>query len=97
MKKIEPEAIKTLLDKFLNDNTMLSTGVAEARAEAAWAKVVGESTAALTQKIYIRNGTLHVFVSSAVVRSEIIMNRKRIAAAINREVGMNIVKSMMVK
>lgn len=97
MKKIEPASIKILLEQFLKNDAKLSKGIAEGRAVQAWSEVVGQRIAQEVTDVHIREGALHVTIVSSVVRSEVMMNRRRIINSLNKKVGTQVVHSIVVK
>lgn len=97
MKKIEPSSIKVLLDQFLKNDAKLAKGIAEGRAVQAWGEVVGKRIADEVTDVHIRDGALHITITSSVVRNEVMMNRRRIINSLNRKVGEQVVHSIVVK
>ena len=53
--------------------------------------------AAETRQVRFVRGTLYVHVASSVVRSELMRRREALTAALNREAGMAIIKSVVVQ
>jgi predicted nucleic acid-binding Zn ribbon protein len=65
------------LDKRLNQTRLLSS----------WDKVVGANIAKYCGEKYVKNKVLFVKISSAVLRSELMLSRKHLIDCLNNEVG----------
>ncbi len=86
-----------LWDDYLRDAPGIARKIAEAKVSDAWPAVAGRTAAAYTASIEVRNGVLHVHVTSSVVRSELFMRRAALAAALNRAVGMEVVRTIIIR
>ncbi|MEG2479654.1 MAG: DUF721 domain-containing protein, partial [Mucinivorans sp.] len=75
MKRTEPQTIGELLSEYFAQRQLLG-GVVEGRAVELWSDVVGPTVARYTEDVYIRQGVLHVTLSSSAVRSEVHMRRR---------------------
>ena len=50
-----------------------------------------------TRQVRLVKGTLYVHVSSAVIRTELMMQRDALARAINQKAGVNLVNQVVVQ
>jgi len=94
MRKSNEKPLKVAIEEFLN-TFHLKDKLNEARVIEAWGKVVGEMIAKNTGKIYIRNRVLFIRVESAALRNELMFARNKIIAALNREVGANVIEEIV--
>ncbi len=62
-----------------------------------WEEIMGRAVARRTNKIYIKNKTLFVFVSSSVVRNELLMMRGAITDKINERAGEQLVEKIVLR
>ncbi len=69
----------------------------EIRITTAWEKVMGPQINTLTEKIAYKNHTLTVFLRSAPLREELFMARTKITGLINKELGKELVKEIIMK
>lgn len=60
----------------------------------AWPRIVGKNIASRTLRPYIRGGEMTIRVPEAPLRHELNMMRSTLAAAINAEIGKEIVKEL---
>lgn len=83
------EAIQLWLDRMNLRRGMEDTYVLQA-----WDAVLGPSIQRQTTKKKFQNGILVVQLESSVVRSELLMVKGKIIAAINEHVGRDVVKGL---
>lgn len=96
MKRKEAQALSEILDEILRENH-LDIGLDGARARAAWKETMGEAVDKCTMALYFANGTLHVKLSSAVLRNELFMNRRTLIDRLNTHIGRPIIKNIYFK
>lgn len=82
---------------FLKSAPTIAAKIAEAKISDAWTEVVGPAVASYTMSMNMNKGILYVSVSSSVIRHEILMRRESLRQALNHKVGVNVVKSIIVK
>lgn len=96
MKRVEPTTIGELLDSLFKSPN-IAAKIVEGSLPETWRRVVGPAMAAETRQVRFVRGTLYVHVASSVVRSELMRRREALTAALNREAGMAIIKSVVVQ
>jgi len=62
-----------------------------------WEKIVGKAISSRTSRVTIKNGVLTVYLKSSVVKSELMMIREAIKEKINREVGSEFIKEIVLR
>lgn len=77
MKKQEPLSIKEIIAQFIDVNDM-GQKLDETQLIRLWPKIAGETVNAYTQSLQVRNRTLYVHLSSAVLRNELMMLRNEL-------------------
>ena len=60
-----------------------------------WEKLMGQSIAQRTEKIYINKGVLYLRISSAPLRQELVLAKSRIISMLNSEMGDQIIKEVV--
>lgn len=68
----------------------------EHRASYLWSEIVGPGINRNTSRRYVANGVLHVYITSAAMKSEIEYSKSRIIAAINSAIGTQVLTSITV-
>lgn len=93
MKRHDPECVGDVLRQLLEE-TSLQNRMQELKAAGLWGKIVGDFIASQCGAPSVRNGVLFVGVSNASLRHELLMNRSGLRAAINYELGKDIISEI---
>ena len=97
MRKTAPTKLGDLWDDFLKSNSFVARKLAEAHVSEVWPAVVGPAVAAQTVSLSVEKGILTAKFASSVVRSEIFMRREALRDAINKELGVDVLRTVIVK
>lgn len=97
MRRSKPVKIGDLWSGFVDESPQLTRGLCEARIPEIWPLIVGVPMASLTSSLEVKNGVLYVCVSSSAARHELFMRRDQIRSRINTELGLTIVRTVIVK
>lgn len=62
-----------------------------------WEETVGKAIASRTSKIYIKDQVLYVYLSSSVVRNELLMLRQALREKLNEKAGAEVVREIVLK
>jgi len=60
-----------------------------------WPKVVGLSVAKKTDRLFIKNRVLFVFLNSSIVRSELLRIREGLIKALNDQAGLKLIDEIV--
>lgn len=82
--------IKEVIMKNLREQG-LETPLLQKRLIDAWPVVMGETIAALTGDLYIRNQTLFVHLNNPALRMELSMQRQDVVRRLNEHVGNQVI------
>lgn len=91
-KKEKP--IGSLINQFLRQQG-LEAPLQEYRLLAAWGEVAGLEVERVTRKLFVRNQTLVVELSSPVIRSEMMMRRRDLVRLLNDKAGAQVITDIM--
>lgn len=91
-KKEKP--IGSLINQFLRQQG-LEAPLQEYRLLAAWGEVAGLEVERVTRKLFVRNQTLVVELSSPVIRSEMMMRRRDLVRMLNDKAGAQVITDIM--
>ena len=72
----------------------LETPLLEYRVVQAWSEVMGETISRYTRQVFVREGKLHVQLTSAPLRQNLMMEHKRIAQKLNDYVGSYVISDV---
>ena len=89
--------LRETLRFFWQENPELYHKMLEARVQRLWGELFGPSIAKYTTNIYVKNRVLYVFMSSSVVRSEMLAMRKRLVVTLNEHAGSNVIDDVMIR
>lgn len=67
------------------------------RIEKAWESLMGKGIKAQTGKIRFNKGTLNLYITSAPLKQELLMNRDKIAARLNEKLGEVVIKAVKIR
>lgn len=90
MRRNDAEQIGEMIRKFLRQSG-LESPLNEYRLIEAWKDIVGPSIMRYTGELYIKNQTLYVHLTSAVLRQELMMGRDILIRNLNQRVGAQVI------
>lgn len=90
MRRNNAEQIGDVIRFFLRQQG-LESPLNEYRLVQAWGDVVGPAMSRYTSNLYIKNQTLHVHLTSAVLRQELMMARELLVKNLNQQVGAQVI------
>ena len=86
MRRSNTESVGNVLKQFLRQEG-LETPLNQHRLIEAWPTIMGSNVSKFTKEIFIQNQTLHVNLSSAILRQELLMQRHGLVTKLNNAVG----------
>ncbi len=87
MRRTNAQSLGEILRDYFEDNTELYEKIMDARIQRIWKQVLGPMVLQYTRNLYVRNRVLYVYMTSAVLRSELLFSKDRLKEAINKEIG----------
>mgnify|MGYP003520729645 CR=1 FL=1 len=90
MRRTKSEPVGELIRQYLRQQG-LESPLNEYRLVQGWPHVMGPIVARYTRDITIRNQTLHVQLTSPVIRQELMMQRRELTARLNAYVGAQVI------
>jgi predicted nucleic acid-binding Zn ribbon protein len=97
MKRTNTIHIREALQDFYQANPHIMQKVMNARILRAWDELLGPMIAQSTQKLFIKNRVLHVSINSSVLRSELLLNRKRLLDKLNGYAGGEVIEDIVIR
>lgn len=94
MKRTEAKSIGEILGQYLNPAD-LDASINERRLEAFWPDVVGPYINRQTLRRYVSHRVLHVFLTSAPLRNELMINRSSLVRRLNEITGADVIDDIM--
>jgi hypothetical protein len=97
MKKKSAQTLGDVLTDFFADNPDLRRRIMVIRAQRAWGEVLGIGIMRYTRNVYIRDGVMHVSLTSAALRNELSLGRDKLLRSINDYVGEDVITSIIIR
>lgn len=88
--------LKQVIDNMLN-HYQLKTGINEVRIINEWENAVGSLIAQKTDKIFVKRGKLYVYLSSSVIKNELVYAREEIINRLNTAIGEQVISELIIK
>jgi len=85
------EALEDLIREY-----HLEPKLREASVIKIWESVTGKAITARTKRVYIKDGALHIYLTSAVVKNELMMLRESLRNQINTTAGGEVIREIMI-
>ena len=84
------EALGELIKEY-----RLEKGLKDAAVLNIWEDIAGKVITARTKRIYLNDGVLHIYLTSSVLRNELMMLRDSLKSRINSRAGEEVVREIM--
>ncbi len=94
MKQGEAKSIGKIMSEYLNP-AELDDSINERRLESLWGEVVGPYINRLTLSRRVKNRVLHVVVTSAPLRNDLMINRSSLVRRLNEAAGANVIDDIV--
>lgn len=92
----EQQSISEVLKDFVATNK-LQKGINQVNVEECWTNVMGPAIAKYTEGIQLRNDTLYVKLSSAVLRNELSYGLTKIKDNLNEALQQNLIEKVVLR
>jgi hypothetical protein len=96
MRRSEISSIKDLLKQAVDENR-LNDGLDKVKVKRIWAEVVGKFATNATTDIYVSGSKLFVQINSSIIRSELMLIKSDLIKMINKEIGRNFIKDLIIR
>ena len=84
------EALEDLIREY-----KLGPGLREASV-ITWEEITGKVIKARTKKVYIKEGVMHIYLTSPVVKNELMMLRESLREQVNTRAGEEVLKEIVI-
>jgi predicted nucleic acid-binding Zn ribbon protein len=88
--------INDAIDEFLSKYG-LKEGYVRVQIRTIWNKVTGDVIALHTKKVELNNNTLTVYITSPIIKNELIMLKSEIIDKLNEKAGKERIKELIIK
>jgi predicted nucleic acid-binding Zn ribbon protein len=87
--------LKEALDDLIREYK-LAPKLKEASALNIWEGITGKAITSRTKKIYLKEGVLHLYLTSAVAKNELMMLRESLRSQVNSKAGEEVIKEIVI-
>jgi hypothetical protein len=95
VKRSNESSLKEVIDQLI-ETYKLRDKLNEVKIRRAWELIMGNAVSNRTTAILIKEGVLHLRISSAALREELTFQRARILELMNKELGGEFLKSVVI-
>ena len=92
----DPKSLKNALSSFFKESKLESKFL-ETKIPTIWKEEVGVYINERTTKIFAKNNTVFVYISSAPLKQEMMHNRDKIIILLNKRLGSEVIKELIIK
>ncbi len=92
----DENSLSDILKVFISENN-LQKGMDTINVRDAWANLMGPGVNNYTREIMLKNNTLYVQLTSAVLREELSYGKEKIVKMLNQELGREVVKEVVLR
>jgi predicted nucleic acid-binding Zn ribbon protein len=85
------------LREFFEGNSELCGKILEIRVQRGWRELFGPMVAQYTRELFVKNEVLYVFLTSFVLRNELVLCRERMMKRLNEYAGSEVIKDIMIR
>lgn len=96
MRKSNTQPIGAVISEYLKALD-IDHKIQEIRIMDNWPNVVGLTIAKKTDKLYIKNRVLFVYMNSSIMRSELLRIRESLPKALNERVGAKVIDEVVIR
>jgi len=93
----ESLGISEVLKELLVQKDKLKKGLEAIEVKKAWENLMGKNINAYTKEVVLKNNILYIWLSSSVLREELIYGKQKIIKMLNEEAGTLIIKDLIIK
>jgi len=97
MKRNNSQKLGDLLRDFFEENSELYDKMMEIRIQRSWKEVLGPMVMQYTRTVYVRDKVLYVYLTSSVLRSELILCREELVKSLNEYAGSSVIKDIVIR
>ena len=87
-------SLKDAIGKLLN-HYQLQSRFNETYLEAFWGRMMGQTIASRTNRIYVRDRKLHLEITSAPLRNELVNAKQKLIQVVNKDMGTEVIDDVV--
>ncbi len=96
-RNFESKSLKKILNNLIDNSNKLNSGLNNIKVQNLWKDVMGNNVNSYTNEIILKKTTLYVHLSSSVLRQELSFGKQKIIDMLNKELGKEIIKKIVLR
>lgn len=96
-RNFESKSLKNVIGNIIDSSNKLNSGLNNIKVQNLWREVMGNNVNSYTNEIVLKKNTLYVNLSSSVLRQELSFGKQKIVDLLNKELGKNIIKKIVLR
>ncbi len=96
-RKAEQSTLGEVIKDFISSRKKLQVGLNKVSARDAWHHVMGDAISKYTTEVKLDRDTLYVQLSSSVLREELSYGKVKIIDLLNKELGKELIKKLILR
>lgn len=97
MKHWNEQPLGNAIREFFEENPTLRGKIQEIRVLRAWNEILEPTVAYYTRNVYVKNGVLHVSLTSSVLRSELLLHKEQLIKKLNGYAQANVIYEIQIR
>lgn len=93
MKRTEPMSVRQIIDQIMDTSARRDEMLA-IRATYLWAEIVGPGVNHFTSRRFVKDGILHVYITSGPIKNDLAFRRAALMDEINRTLGRPVIREI---
>lgn len=95
MRRNKTQSLEEVISDLIKEYR-IGTKLKEASIINTWNSVTGKAISSRTSRVYIKEGVLHIYLTSSVVKNELMMLREALREQLNIKAGEVVVKEIVI-
>ena len=79
------------------DSYQLREKFSQAQVQSNWAKIMGKAIAKYTTDVYVKNKVLHLYISSAPLKNELLIMKEKVVERVNEALDREVIKDVIIR
>lgn len=96
MRNHNESSIKDIIEGFIAERK-LTPKLLESKVVTGWKDIVGEMIFNHTEKMYVKEGILYVYINAAPLKQELNFQKTKIAELVNTYLGQNFIEQVVIR
>lgn len=96
-RNFESKSLKNVIGNIIDSSNKLNSGLNNIKVQNLWREVMGNNVNSYTNEIVLKKNTLYVNLSSSVLRQELSFGKQKIVDLLNKELGKNVIKKIVLR